>query len=502
MSIYSFIVNKFNSSKLLKHYSIYTVGKVLGVISSLVLLPLFTKKIPQEEFGVVGILWLAVPILTRLINLGVDVAVTLKFFKLTHKELSNYLYNALLIILLLSLGIWLLFYFNISWVKLLLDESINKQLFTVFFFSIFSAVLLTMMNAFLQLSGKASQNVIFSLLPPIITSAVTYYLIIFIEPSYSSYIYGMATGNGIFGLVALFYFFRKYSIKHFKSSWRISKNLLKIGIPVLPGTLAGLTLAAGDRYIIKYFLGLEAVAIYIYGYRFSEYILSSIFQPFQKSIGPIIMEKAARDFKAATVYSQTMASKTVLYVSIIVALIIIPFKDVMLLLSSNSYDMSYTIFLIALFGILISNISNIYSILFNHLERMDLNMALGIICALLNVGLNIWLIPIYGIIAAAYTTVLSFIVVLILSIFLLNRFTHKKISVLKTGIGTLPILLYLIIIHIIDTGYIINRNEIFLIYGAKIVVFIAFLLLIFSVSAELRSDFQKMLLQIRKFGKE
>ena len=156
----------------------------------------------------------------------------------------------------------------------------TSLLFNLLYISIISSMLRTMMLSFMQLSGKAWQNVLFTVLPPVIVSAITYYLIIYVEPSYTSYITGMAIGNGIFGIVAIFYFFRKYSIRYFKLSKTIIKKLLKVGIPVLPGTLAGLILAAGDRYIIKSFLGLEAVAIYVYGYRFSEYMLISIFKPF------------------------------------------------------------------------------------------------------------------------------------------------------------------------------------------------------------------------------
>lgn len=483
------MINKqFTKSKLLKHYSVYTIGRILGVISSLILLPLFTKKIPQEEFGIIGILWIAGPILTRLVNLGVDVAVSLKFYKLDHKELSNYLFNSLFVILLLASGVWILFYVNINWVHLILDPSMTKQVFSLFFFSITSTVLLTMMRSFLQLASKAWQNVLFTVLPPVIISALTYYLIIVIKPSYTSYITGMAVGNGIFGFVALIYFFRNYSIQYFRPSLDIIKKLLRIGIPVLPGTLAGLTLAAGDRYIIKHFLGLDAVAIYIYGYRFSEYILISIFQPFQKSIVPIIMKKAAKNFKDANLYSQKLTGRFVGYITIIVAAIIIPFKDVMHLLSKDDYTLSYDIFLVSLLGILLNNISNIFSILINHLERTDLNMGIGVTCALINIGLNLWLIPIYGILAAAFTTVISFLIALLLSISLLNRFVHNKISIVKTLIGIVPILLYLIMIYTIDSGYVIDINKITKIYGLKMLAFSSFLLFSYIISAELRND--------------
>jgi O-antigen/teichoic acid export membrane protein len=485
--------------RLFKNYSIYTFGRILGVLSSLVLLPLFTKKIPQEEFGIVGLLWLVQPILIRLINLGVDVSVSLKFFKLKHDELSNYLFNALFVIFSLTMGIWLLFHFNIHWVQWVLDKSMTSLLFNLLYLSIVSSMLRTMMLSFMQLSGKAWQNVLFTVFPPIIVTAITYYLIIFVEPSYTSYITGLSIGNGIFGIVAIFYFFRKYSIRYFKFSKNIIKKLLKVGIPVLPGTLAGLILAAGDRYIIKHFLGLEAVAIYVYGYRFSEYMLISIFQPFQKTIAPILMEKAAKNFNDAFYYSKKLADNVVIFISIIVAIAIIPFKDVMLFLSKDAYTLSFTIFLISLVGILLNNISNIYNILFNHLERTDLNMAMGVSCAILNVCLNIWLIPKYGIIAAAFTTVISFFFVFILSILLLNRFVENRLNILKILKGLIPIISYIVIIYFIENGFLVNESQTFSLYGYKITAFILFILGSFYTSDEFKNSISKGLGYVRVY---
>ena len=476
----------FTSSKLLKHFSIYIVGRILSVLSSLALLPLFTKKLPQVEFGVVGILWLIIPISSRLMNMGVDAAVSLKFFKLKHEDLSNYLYNALFTTSLLALGMWLLLFFNIDWVKSILDASMNKLIFNLLYLSIFFTVLSTMMLSFMQLAGKAWQNVIFTILPPIVTSAATFYLIIYVEPSYKSYIIGMAFGNSIFGIFALIHFFRNYSFKYFKPSFKIIKGLLKIGIPILPGTLAGLILAAGDRFIIKHFLGLEAVAVYVYGYRFSEYLLNSIFQPFQKAFGPILLEKAAEDFKDATEYCQKLNGRIIPFISIVVAGAIILFKDAMHFLSESTYALSYTIFLVSLMGILLNSISSIYRSLFNHLERTDLNMVISVSCALLNVTLNLWLIPIYGIIAAAFTTVVSFLVTLGLSIHMLNYFIHQKVRLNKLLIDILPFALYILAIYLIDVTYATESTSLLSLYTSKIVAFSFFLIMTYSLSHELR----------------
>ncbi len=488
MIIISKIKNKFQESKLFRYFTIYSIGRIIGTISSILLLPLFTKTLPQNEFGIIGILWLAGPILARITNLGVDVSVSLKYFKLEHKELSNYLFNALSVIFLFTTVIWVVFILHINWIYLILDESMTKHAFSLFMISILSVVLLTMMQSFLTLAGKAWLNVIFTVVPPIIISIVTYYLILFINPNYKSYIIGMAIGNGIFGIVAIIYFLKEFSFRHFKPSLKIVKKLLKVGIPVIPGTLAGLILTAGDRYIIKYLIGLEAVAIYTFGYRFSEYILISIFQPFQKAIFPIIMQKAADNYYGAIKYVQSLAHRSIVYISIFVAIIIIPFKDLIFLLSSDLYTLSYNIFLVSLIGILLNNISSIYIVIFNHLERTDINMIIGIICAILNIVLNILFIPVFGIIAAAYTTVISYLLSLVISLQILNRITHLEISILKTISNIIPLFLYMVVLYLIDRIYVDNYNHIALRYIFKIIAFCGFLVCSYTFSKELRND--------------
>ena len=109
----------FYRSDLLKHFGIYSVGKFLGIVSSFALLPLFTKKIPPEQFGIIGLLWVVGPILTRIITLGADAALLLKIYKLNKKQFSNYLYHTILIILICSLSLWFFFLKNFYLVGLL-----------------------------------------------------------------------------------------------------------------------------------------------------------------------------------------------------------------------------------------------------------------------------------------------------------------------------------------------------------------------------------------------
>ena len=438
------------SGRLGKSFSIYSFGRIISALVSMFLLPVFTKVLPKTEFGIVGILWLVNPLLLRFTNLGMNIGVYLKFFKLDHKTLSSYLHNALCGITLFSLVIWFIGVWKIQWIQLIIAKDMTRVIFSLFFCSILFTNYIIMTQGLLRMEEKAAYYVIMTILPQIVTTITTYILIIYVEKSYTSYVMGMALGSCICGVIGLIYLFKQYPIKYFYPSSSILKNLLRIGLPVFPGTVGGIILASGDRYVIKYFLGLEAVAVYTYGYRFAEYILTSLFQPFGRALGPIILDKAAANFKEASLYNSKIIFASLCFFPLLLSAIIIPFKDIMTLLGSKGYGPSYLIYLISLFGILLYNTSQLNGVIFNHLERTECSMIVVLSGAVMNVGLNIWLVPKYGIVAAAFTTVVCYLFMLSFTIFMVNHFISIKISLFQIILRLTPLLFYLICIWYLD----------------------------------------------------
>ena len=284
MNYFLSLLHLIRSKQLSRTFSVYTVGRGVSLLLSIFLLPLFTKKLPTAEFGVIGLLWLVIPLLSRVMNLGMDVGISLKFFKEDHQALSQTLYNGLFAIIFVAVLIWLFGCAQIGWIQFVIDKTVTRKIFTLLVISCLFSSCTTLMRSFLQNAGRATFNVIMTILPQLIIVGLTYYFVLYVEASYTSYIWGMALGNLATGLFALGFFLKNYPLRYFRFSLPILKNLLRIGLPVLPGTIGGIILASGDRYMIKYFLGLEAVAVYTFGYRFSEQIAQGLFQPFQKAL--------------------------------------------------------------------------------------------------------------------------------------------------------------------------------------------------------------------------
>ena len=485
MNNFIYLFNIIRTRELSRTFSVYTLGKGVGLFLYIFLLPLFTKKLPVAEFGVIGLLWLLTPVLTRVINLGMDVGISLKFFKEKHQVLSQTLYNGLFTIIFVAVLIWSFGCVQIGWIQFIVDKTVTREIFTLLVISCLFSSYTTLMCAFLQNAGKATFNVIMTILPQLIIVGLTYYFVLYVEASYSSYIWGMALGNLITGLFALAFFFKNYSVRYFRFSLPILRNLLRIGLPVLPGTIGGIILASGDRYMIKYFLGLEAVAVYTFGYRFASQLAEGLFQPFQKALWPVIFKRAAQSNTGGRAYNIKIINNILLIFSIIIAGAVIPMRDIMAIMGSHTYVAAYPVFIVSLIGIFIYTVSQAesYSLIF--IERTELTAATVICGAGINIFLNYILIPKYGILAAAFTTVLSYIVMLVTRNYISLLFFRQK-NLLQLMLRIISLAGYIFMIYIID-HYI---KCVVTSYFIKLIVFVGFLFLICFSFKDLQEFFR------------
>jgi len=488
MNYFFSLLHLVRSKQLSRTFSVYIFGKGVGSLLSIFLIPLFTKKLPAAEFGIIGLLWLINPLLSRVINLGMDVGVSLKYFKEEHEVLSQTLYNCLFASFFMAVLILLFGCIQIQWIQCIIDKTVTLEIFTLLVVSRLFSSYTTLMLSFLQNAGKATFNVIMTILLQLMIVGITYYFILCVEASYTSYIWGMVLGNLVAGFFALGYFFKNYPVRYFRFSFQILKNLLRIGLPVLPGTIGGIIMASGDRYMIKYFLGLEAVGVYTFGYHFASQMTEGLLQPFQKAMSPVIFKRAARSKTEGRAYNIAIINNTLLILSIIIAGVLIPIRDIMDIMGTHTYASAYPVFIVSLIGIFIYTVSQTESYLLIFLERTELITATVLVGAGINIILNYIFIPMYGIMAAAFTTIISYLVMLVLrNYFLLYLFKQKNLLQLMQRIVLLAGYVYIIYLVEIFVGNNITG------YAVKITCFGLFILLIWFSFAEFR-NISKLLL--------
>jgi len=203
----------------------------------------------------------------------------------------------------------------------------------------------------------------------------------------------------------------------------LTKEMAKYGFPLVVANLAAWILSLSDRYILEVFRGAHEVGIYSASYAISEksiLLLASLFMLASGPIGMNIWEKEGEK------KSQEFVSKLTRYYLLIclpavVGLSVLARPGIDVLTAPEYYQGFRIVPLVALGGFFLGLQQRFQAGLAFH-KRTNLIMIGIITSGLLNLGLNFLLVPRYGYMAAAVTTVISYAVLLVAMIIISRRY--------------------------------------------------------------------------------
>jgi O-antigen/teichoic acid export membrane protein len=195
-------------------------------------------------------------------------------------------------------------------------------------------------------------------------------------------------------------------------------EFLKYGAPLTPNNLFRWITDSSDRYIVGIFLGLSAVGIYS-----AAYALGSLIQLFIAPIQFILFPELSKLFdenKIDTVkiyLTHSMQYFLLIAIPSVVGLSILA-RPILEILTTPAFAAGSMVIpfvaLAALFGGVFQIIINI-----THLfKKTKYNFYIQIIAAVANLTLNILLIPFIGIVGAAIATLISYILMVIVCIYI------------------------------------------------------------------------------------
>jgi O-antigen/teichoic acid export membrane protein len=251
-------------TRLVQNAAIYTGAEVLNKAIPFVLLPVLTRYLTPADYGVVATFTAFVSILAVFVGLGAHGAVTVNFFRLHKQEISKYIANVLLI-LLISGGATLFLLF------LLRDLIVTKLSITSTW--IFVGLLLaagqfiTSINLILwQLEERATAYAVYQVAQTTLNVIVTLILVVGFRLGWFGRLTGTAVATVLFAIMSLgFISWRGYVRFEFNRSY--IKDALDFSVPLIPHDLSGWFRTGVDRFLLASILGMSATGLYAVGYQ-------------------------------------------------------------------------------------------------------------------------------------------------------------------------------------------------------------------------------------------
>ncbi len=197
---------------------------------------------------------------------------------------------------------------------------------------------------------------------------------------------------------------RKTRIKRITNYW---KKGIKFNIPLIPHYLSSVLLASSDKIMIQRLDGETSVGLYSLAYTFSGLALI-VFGAVNSAYTPTAYDLIRKEDYGGL----SKKTKPIIFVAIAFSiLLMLMAPEGIFILGGEEYLVALPIVPVLVLGIFFSSFYFIFSNIEFIYEKTKLVFPITVLGAGLNIILNFIFIPIFGYGAAAYTTLISYIIV-------------------------------------------------------------------------------------------
>lgn len=395
----------------------YTVCSILQNCISFITLPLFTRLLTTEEYGQFTIYgsWSSILMIFITLNLayGSFSAAMIKF----ENRRDEYITSVQGICLLLA-GIFFLIYipFRDLWNKLF---ELPTLLVCVMIIDILFTNATNMWMGRKRFEFKYKKIVILSLSMSVISPMFSYILVLSVAEKGYARIIGSASVNILIGFVIFIICTKRGKNFYNKEFWRYA---LKFNVPLILFYLSENIFNQSDRIMISHMTGINNAAIYGVAYNFAM-VLTFVINAINGSYVPWLYGKI-KDGTGEE--NKPVSIALVLLMALVILCVIWYAPEIIIIMAGKQY--AAAIYVVA--PVAMSLLLLFYSQLFINIEfyyaekKMLVFSSIG--AAALNIILNYILIPIFGFIAAGYTTLASYMVFALSNYYAMKRVLKNR----------------------------------------------------------------------------
>lgn len=406
------------SNELLKNISTTFLRQIISGLLQILILSLIANIYGPTGNGIFAQVILLPTILMTLLNFGVGSAcvyyINSKKIEKENVLLAIYEIFKFQIVLAYVIGFFVIIIFKDT---VFSDISLQLLISSLVFFPFI--LLSNLTSCYFQAIQDFKTYNFLSIIQPIIFISLIFLGLIF-EKNITYIVIFYFTSILIIQIFAL----KKIDISKFSfnKSNKIEKSLiLKYGLKSHASNILAFINYKADLFIISYFLDSTLVGIYVVAVTLCETLwlisssVSTIILPVLSSLGG---NNRKEDLLASTI------SRIVIWITFIASLILIlTLRYILELAFSQQYSQVFDIAIILIPGIIFSSSSRILANDLAARGRPDLNIKTSWISVMINICLNFYLIPIYGLIGAAAATSISYTLNLLLRLYVHQAYT-------------------------------------------------------------------------------
>lgn len=273
-------------------------------------------------------------------------------------------------------------------------------------------------NVMLQIMRAANRANAFSALSIATTILVTGFDIAFVLLGWGSFglLAGVALGNAIVFPFVIHYVRQEGRIAPSHVKGDLFKEFLHYGLPLVPVGMSTWILVLSDRYVIEWARGATEVGLYSVSYSLGDRITQLITIPLLMTMSPMLIQTFEHQGQAIAVRLQTQFTRyfTMVSLPLLAGLAAIAPLFVQVFVGQQ-YRSSWPILAIVSAASVLGGFAQIAGTGLGLHKKSRVIMENTLAAAAFNIGANIVLVPRFGYMVAAYTTVAAYGVLLVMT---------------------------------------------------------------------------------------
>jgi O-antigen/teichoic acid export membrane protein len=406
-------LNQTKFGEILRHAKNFFLGKLATKGLGLISMPVFTRLLSEKDYGIVAVCMASIGILSKVITLNASNAVSRYYYEKEHEDFPVYLSSLLqfqgVLVFIAFIGLFLF--------QGLILDLLNLPSELVYFLAmgIFFLSIKPIYQQFLVATKQSRPYVWVNVSQSYGGFGLSWaLLLIFHGAGYFLRLAGVAVTQLITGFWMLVYIIRETKFKQI--IWRHISYSLKFALPRMPYVLSATLLAQFDRMMLSSMASPEAAGLYHVGYNVGMLPMLAI-----QALTPAFLPNFYQLMNQGRFKQVNNINVKIFWIvtGFAIAVMFLGYPLIYIMADSKFHEAEKIVPLVVL-GYVFFGLAGVYNRFIGYYKDTILQSIAAVLAAGVNVILNYWLIPIYGIEAAAIATVIAYAVQALVSWILIS----------------------------------------------------------------------------------
>ena len=407
------------------------IASLLPITVSFIMLPIYSRYLTPEDYGVIALVLSLQAFLPLIMTFQIHSSISRFYFdyKDNLNNLNVFITTILVSALILaSIVLFIIITYLENILYLILPKTIGyNDIFLLGIISTYFYIFTTAFITILRVQQKAKLFMKTSLYLFIISLSVNVFEVIILERGS----YGILEASLIMSIISCIVYFwliKEFTVMKFKFS--IIIDPIKYSLPLIPHSMSGLIFMYSDRIILEKYVTLSAIGLYMFSDKIAT-VFKMIVNEFNNAFIPYFNEKSLVSKEEAIKDVQNISLYFIYFISMLIIFVALFSVEMVYWLFDERYFSTWKMIPLLSSAYVFRSLYCFSSSGIFYEKKTGKIALITIFAGIANITLNIYLIPIYGIMIAIYTTIFSFFITFVMSEIMSYKIYYLQLNIKK-----------------------------------------------------------------------